>query len=74
MPMRQEQFMPANPELGDVFKPEDLFPIVDETGTIVGVDLRIRKNSFHLLFQVKFCDPSRVDLEPVFPHLLQFVE
>jgi hypothetical protein len=24
-------FMPANPELGDMFKPEDLFPIVDET-------------------------------------------
>jgi hypothetical protein len=31
-------FMPANPELGDVFKPEDLFPIVDETALIVGVD------------------------------------
>jgi hypothetical protein len=34
-------FMPANPELGDVFKPEDLFPIVDETAEIVGVDLDV---------------------------------
>lgn len=31
-------FMPANPELGDRFKPEDLFPIVDETGEVVAVD------------------------------------
>lgn len=31
-------FMPANPELGDVFKPEDLFPIVDETAEIVRVN------------------------------------
>jgi len=31
-------FMPANPELGDMFKPENLFPIVDETDEIVGVD------------------------------------
>jgi len=31
-------FMPANPEVGDVFKPEDLFPIVDETATVVAID------------------------------------
>jgi hypothetical protein len=31
--------MPANPELGDIFKQEDLFPIVDETDEVVGVDL-----------------------------------
>ena len=34
-------FMPANPELGDTFKPEDLFPIVDETAQVVGVDLDV---------------------------------
>ena len=34
-------FMPANPALGDVFKPEDLFPLVDETAEIVGVDLDV---------------------------------
>jgi hypothetical protein len=31
-------FMPANPELGDVFKPEDLFPLVDETAEIVATE------------------------------------
>ena len=30
-------FMPANPEVGDIFKPEDLFPIVDETVTVQAV-------------------------------------
>ena len=34
-------FMPATPELGDLFKPEDLFPIVDETDEVVGVDLDV---------------------------------
>jgi len=34
-------FMPANPKLGDVFKQEDLFPIVDETDEVVGVDLEV---------------------------------
>ena len=34
-------FMPANPELGDVFKQEDLFPIVDETDEVVGIDLDV---------------------------------
>ena len=34
-------FMPAKPELRDVFKPEDLFPIVDETAEVVGVDLDV---------------------------------
>jgi len=28
-------FMPANPQVGDVFNPEDLFPIVDETAEVV---------------------------------------
>lgn len=31
-------FMPANPELGDSWKPEDLFPFVDETVTVIKVD------------------------------------
>ena len=37
-------FMPATPELGDVFKPEDLYPIVDETAEVVGVDLGVLVN------------------------------
>ena len=35
-------FIPANPELGDIFKPEDLFPIVDETAKVVSVGERLR--------------------------------
>jgi len=32
-------FMPAKPEKGDVFKPEDLLPVVDETAQVVGTHL-----------------------------------
>jgi hypothetical protein len=35
-------FMPANPEVGDMFKPEDLVPIVDETAQVVGVGVNVR--------------------------------
>lgn len=35
-------FMPAAPMVGDSFKPEDLFPIVDETGTVKKVGRRVR--------------------------------
>jgi len=31
-------FMPAHPEAGDVFKPEDLFPVVDESDEILKVE------------------------------------
>ena len=34
-------FMPADPQVGDVFKPEDLFPIVDETAEVVAADLDV---------------------------------
>jgi hypothetical protein len=34
-------FMPGHPELGDRFKPEDVFPVADETGTVVGVGQRV---------------------------------
>jgi len=35
-------FMPANPEVGDVFKPEDLIPVVDETATVVHVGVKVK--------------------------------
>jgi len=35
-------FMPANPEVGDVFKPEDLIPVVDETAEVVRVGVKIK--------------------------------
>lgn len=35
-------FMPANPEVGDVFKPEDLPGVVDETAEVVRVDIKVK--------------------------------
>jgi hypothetical protein len=35
-------FMPATPEVGDTFKPEDLLPIVDETDEVTAVGVRVR--------------------------------
>jgi hypothetical protein len=35
-------FMPANPEVGDVFKPEDLPPVVDETAEVERVDVSVK--------------------------------
>jgi hypothetical protein len=34
-------FMPGDPEVGDVFKPEDLFPFVDETALVVHDDYTV---------------------------------
>jgi len=35
-------FMPPDPQTGDSWKPEDLFPIVDETVTVVADDVNIK--------------------------------
>jgi hypothetical protein len=35
-------FMPANPEVDDVFKPEDTLPVVDETDTVKDVGLTVQ--------------------------------
>jgi hypothetical protein len=47
-------FMPASPAVGDVFKQEDLFPIVDETDTVeaVGLKLRVDAGTFPNCIQV----------------------
>lgn len=34
-------FMPANPEVGDVYKPEDLFPFVDESDEVKHTNVKI---------------------------------
>jgi len=34
-------FMPATPEVGDTYKPEDLLPIVDETDEVVAAGVRV---------------------------------
>src|SRR5207244_10751462 len=48
-------FMPANPKVGDSFKPEDLFPIVDETVTVkkIGVEVRLPAGRFDNAIQVR---------------------
>jgi hypothetical protein len=35
-------FMPANPEVGDTFKPENLLPVVDETDTVQDTDVSVK--------------------------------
>jgi hypothetical protein len=40
-------FMPGNPEVGDVFKPEDLFPFVDESDEVVKVGRTVRVPAGH---------------------------
>src|SRR5690242_4306376 len=35
-------FMPANPEVDDTFKPEDLAPVVDETDVIQDTDVKVK--------------------------------
>lgn len=34
-------FMPGNPEVGDTFKPEDVFPIADETVRVLSLNRRV---------------------------------
>ncbi|MCI0747297.1 MAG: hypothetical protein L0Y58_17975 [Verrucomicrobia subdivision 3 bacterium] len=38
-------FMPANPEAGDIFKPEDLFPLVDETAEVLAVGVTVKTSA-----------------------------
>lgn len=47
-------YMPASPALGDVFKQEDLAPIVDETDTVkdVGLKVHVPAGSFPNCIQV----------------------
>jgi len=54
-------FMPADPELGDVFKPEDLFPIVDETAKVVGVDQDVRVPAGKYDDAIKIEESTRLD-------------
>ncbi|TMA70043.1 MAG: hypothetical protein E6J69_03770 [Deltaproteobacteria bacterium] len=57
-------FMPANPKVGDSFKPEDLFPIVDETVTVkkIGVEVRLPAGRFDNAIQVR--ETSRLPDSP----------
>ncbi len=48
-------FMPANPDVGDEFKPEDLLPFVDETVTVLALDgkLKVEAGKFEGVMKVR---------------------
>jgi len=56
-------FMPATPEVGDVFKPEDLAPVVDETDTVKDVDLTVQvpAGKFHSAIRITESTPDEPD-------------
>jgi hypothetical protein len=54
-------FMPANPELGDVFKQEDLFPIVDETDEVVAVDADVTTPAGKFVGAITIQESSRLE-------------
>jgi hypothetical protein len=51
-------FMPADPQLGDVWKPEDLFPFVDETAEAVQVGIGMNVPAGHFLDCIKVRETS----------------
>lgn len=51
-------FMPGNPEVGDVFKPEDLFPFVDETDEILKVEKTVSVPAGHFVDCIKIEESS----------------
>jgi hypothetical protein len=54
-------FMPANPELGDIYKPEDLSGIVDESDEIIAIDKdeRVPAGRYHGVMIVR--ESSQLD-------------
>ena len=59
-------FMPANPEVDEVYKPEDLLPVVDETDTVKAADLTVQvpAGKFHSVIRVE--ETSSLDDVPEF--------
>ena len=54
-------FMPANPEVGDTFKQEDLFPIVDETDEVVAVGVTVTVEAGRFENTIQILESSRLD-------------
>jgi hypothetical protein len=52
--------MPGAPNVGDVFKPEDLFPVVDETGTVKQVGLRVRVRAGRFTSAIRVLETTRL--------------
>ncbi len=53
--------MPANPELGDTFKQEDLFPTVDETDQVIGVGQTVTVEAGQFANTIQILESSRLD-------------
>jgi hypothetical protein len=53
-------FMPATPELGDIFKQEDLFPTVDETDQVIAVDRTVRVEAGRFKGTIKILESSQL--------------
>ena len=56
-------FMPANPQLHEKFKPENLFPIVDETDKITGVNLTVDVPAGRFTNCIRVRESSQLDDE-----------
>jgi len=60
-------FMPATPAVGDFFKPEDLFPLVDETVTVIKLDQKLNVPSGKYAEAMKVEETSLIgDSDPEF--------
>jgi hypothetical protein len=57
-------FMLANPMVGDVFKPEDLFPIVDETVTVEAVGQTVQTRIGKLSNAIRVMETSQLPGAP----------
>jgi hypothetical protein len=54
-------FMPANPEVGDVFKPEDLPPVVDESDEVKDVDLTVQTPAGKFRNAIRILESSSIE-------------
>lgn len=54
-------FMPANPQVGDRFKPEDLFPIVDETDEILRVGVTVAVPAGRYTDAIRVLETTQLD-------------
>lgn len=56
-------FMPGNPEVGDRFKPQDVFPIVDETDEVKGVGISVTVPGGVFEDAIEILETTRLDPE-----------
>jgi hypothetical protein len=54
-------FMPASPAIGDKFKPEDLAPVVDETGEVLKTGLKVKTQAGTFSNAIEIEETSTLD-------------